>query len=1080
MRNRTHPSSTRTLLARAAQPALICLALPAALAAGPQASNRPSGAALQAQRPAEPIRETVITANGERFTVVKRWVAGRAVLEYRKGDLVLTPEQMRQYELEHAPPVLDADLRRRLERLDPQTMVPVKVWLRHRPGLRIAREAQPQLRAALEPIERELKAIHALARPAEPLSPEQERQFMLSLAGQFDAAYTPQQRARINELSCQQRDIVRAWRRQLHEQIEQATARDREEMTATIEALGGQVLGHVALVNVFEVLMPAGRVAELADDPRAGLIFDLPPVEPALDVQAESLGLTTGFWANGLTGQSFRDVGILDSGVRIDHPALSHLTIYTSGMVSTTDPTGHGTAVAGIIAADAPPYRGMAYGLDDLYVASWAPNFLLSETDWLYQQGVGTFNLSGSYGATSGYTPLEQFLDGLVAQGAAVVVAAGNDGPAMGTIRQPGGSYNATVVGNVDDQNTVTRSDDVIDTTSSRGPLPDGRKKPDLVAPGQNTMTTHADWINGPDFVNFSGTSAAAPHVTGAIALFAGGNATYGKAILIQTADAWSDNGTPSDISDDGPVAGSYWDPSYGWGYLDLWEAWFNRYDTYTGFVDEPPSTLPRYHLYAGSLSAYEKATLTWLRQVQYDGPVFPSTVYGLSDLDLFAYDADDGSLIDFSASVINNVEQISVPDDRNVILKVELSVLAPSYAYDAYRLATEEGFVEVDPPVIGVSGFSHIASPGRRFTMHASIGNSGGAPAFNAEVELTALPPGFFHVGGDSNPFEHSFPIQPGTGAGMSQGWVIQAPCMLGGFTATVEARSFSYGELFTDSTTFPVEIVTPDTLTGDVWVDDDTVERTWAFPVLSNEWSAVGIHPDTSGFNEDRDIWADDQICVLTPYAQSQEPDQARDFIAVNGHAVGSDTHYATVTGDIGGGYRVELDHAHDLLVDAAPVSDSFNAFEVIQTYEVFLTAGNHYRFRIDVTAGAIDLALFGFAPNRSSGERGSADYVADENGAGGGESIHLTAPVTGYYYFVATNENHNGANYTVQVETTACGPGCDADLNNDCVVDLGDLSQLLAEFGGPGSADYDNSGVVDLADLALLLSQFGNDCN
>ena len=65
-------------------------------------------------------------------------------------------------------------------------------------------------------------------------------------------------------------------------------------------------------------------------------------------------------------------------------------------------------------------------------------------------------------------------------------------------------------------------------------------------------------------------------------------------------------------------------------------------------------------------------------------------------------------------------------------------------------------------------------------------------------------------------------------------------------------------------------------------------------------------------------------------------------------------------------------------------------------------------------------------------------------------------------------------------MQVETTACGPGCDADLNNDCVVDLGDLSQLLAEFGGPGSADYDNSGVVDLADLALLLSQFGNDCN
>jgi len=274
---------------------------------------------------------------------------------------------------------------------------------------------------------------------------------------------------------------------------------------------------------------------------------------------------------------------------------------------------------------------------------------------------------------------------------------------------------------------------------------------------------------------------------------------------------------------------------------------------------------------------------------------------------------------------------------------------------------------------------------------------------------------------------------------------------------------------------------VAPPATLIGDAWVDDGFVEKTWSFPVLSSEWSAVGLSPDIDNLGRNRDIWGDEQLCITSPYAQSQEPGDTRDFIVANGHVLGDATHYAMVTGDQeGGGYTVELDHAHDLFVDAAPISDSMNAFEVIQTYEVYLTAGNHYRFRIDMTAGALDVALFGFRAGRAVGERGTADYVADENGAGGNESIHLTAPMSGYYYFVATNENHNGATYTVQVETMPCGPGCDTDVNNDCVVDLADLSQLLNEFGGPGVADFNNDGVVDLTDLSLLLGQFGSDCN
>ncbi len=50
---------------------------------------------------------------------------------------------------------------------------------------------------------------------------------------------------------------------------------------------------------------------------------------------------------------------------------------------------------------------------------------------------------------------------------------------------------------------------------SSRGPTGDGRLKPDLVAPGERVQSTILDNEWGPE----SGTSMAAPHVSGAAAM---------------------------------------------------------------------------------------------------------------------------------------------------------------------------------------------------------------------------------------------------------------------------------------------------------------------------------------------------------------------------------------------------------------------------------------------------------------------------------------------------------------------------------------------------------------------------------
>ena len=58
------------------------------------------------------------------------------------------------------------------------------------------------------------------------------------------------------------------------------------------------------------------------------------------------------------------------------------------------------------------------------------------------------------------------------------------------------------------------------------------------------------------------------------------------------------------------------------------------------------------------------------------------------------------------------------------------------------------------------------------------------------------------------------------------------------------------------------------------------------------------------------------------------------------------------------------------------------------------------------------------------------------------------------------------------------------CPADLNRDSIVDLGDLSRLLANFGLASGAthamgDIDDDGDVDVSDLAALLAEFGSAC-
>lgn len=141
-----------------------------------------------------------------------------------------------------------------------------------------------------------------------------------------------------------------------------------------------------------------------------------------------------------------------------------------------------------------------------------------------------------------GQTPLCTEINRLVKSGVSVVVAAGNSGHVITfltplstteagqllSINDPGNADLAITVGSTHRQSPHTFG---ISYFSSKGPTSDGRRKPEVVAPGEKIISAASSQraaltpLPGLDGAHFgyledTGTSMAAPHVSGVIAAF--------------------------------------------------------------------------------------------------------------------------------------------------------------------------------------------------------------------------------------------------------------------------------------------------------------------------------------------------------------------------------------------------------------------------------------------------------------------------------------------------------------------------------------------------------------------------------
>lgn len=283
-------------------------------------------------------------------------------------------------------------------------------------------------------------------------------------------------------------------------------------------------------------------------------------VQPHLYESVPLIGVRNAVWNLGITGKN-KTICVIDSGINKSHPSLTGKVLYEvcycdnpyplqdccpnnqstqSGEGAARDNYGHGTHVAGIITSYDPLYRGVAYDSEliaikvlDTYGSLGDDTDILNGISWCTQNkekyNISVISISlGYFKDNCSFGKIE--IENATSNGISVVVSAGNEAN-LTNITWPSCVNKAIPVGAVYDANIgsqtwclewaengsciknctdISTNEDKIACFSNRG------IRLNLLAPGSEINSTD---FNSTGFKVDSGTSMAAPHVSGSIAL---------------------------------------------------------------------------------------------------------------------------------------------------------------------------------------------------------------------------------------------------------------------------------------------------------------------------------------------------------------------------------------------------------------------------------------------------------------------------------------------------------------------------------------------------------------------------------
>ena len=399
---------------------------------------------------------------------------------------------------------------------------------------------------------------------------------------------TPASIAKIDLLAQRRVPLVAGWSRVIVQGVDRQSP---ASLRPIIAQAGGRFRRTLSLINAEVIELPNAALTKLAGSPLVSRIALDRPVVGAMERTGATIGATAVRQETGYDGSGV-GVAVIDSGVTSWHDDLTdsagaqrvrHFVDFVNGAVTPYDDYGHGTHVAGIVAGNGFDSGGARSGIApaahlivlktlDASGSGYVSN-VIAALDYIVANkdafNIRVVNLSVAAGVYESYEtdPLTLAAKRAVEAGIVVVTAAGNRGRAVdgldayGGITAPGNAPWVLTVGASSHMGTIDRTDDVMAAFSSRGPTPiDYAAKPDIVAPGVGieslsdpisalyaTKTPYL--LSGTaltsylPYLSLSGTSMAAPVVSGTIALMLQANPTLTpnqvKAILQYTAQVY-------------------------------------------------------------------------------------------------------------------------------------------------------------------------------------------------------------------------------------------------------------------------------------------------------------------------------------------------------------------------------------------------------------------------------------------------------------------------------------------------------------------------------------------------------------